>query len=426
MGNDKQQPPAPAYRGAMVQNRALQNNLINTGAQKAGKSAASAQSIKFGGQTNNVMTLETDAAAPNSKGAQKVEIQVIGGDVAAPMASAVKINEVSHTTVANSSPQKVISQLTETIASYSDAVHTELDEANLSISGTAFVGDYHAVHFKIDVTSDADGNTHFEFLRISGSALAAAKFLGIVNRVFADAEKIHQKSDSGNLMVDSVVDAVNAAMSEAAAAEESSLVALNMDLPDIKMDDAAQEKMSVMDALHSDDLGGVEMDGASEAYLTQKLVEGGAMKATAMDAKDRRAKLVEALLEADVLGHGDVAVVRAATLILVNLMDAFAKEIVSAETLEVISGAVANANAKVNVLARRYLVRLLSAMASATGNSKGDWAMAKGNNEGLVRAVKAVQSELAAKKEVELKQREFADVDCAAVLKKLSEGNDTD
>merc|ERR1712129_577726 len=191
-------------------------------------------------------------------------------------------------------------------------------------------------------------------------------------------------------------------------------VALNMDLPDIKMDDAAQEKMSVMDALHSDDLGDVEMDGASEEYLTQKLLETQTLtKENTVD----RAKLVDALLEADVLGHGDVAVVRAATLILVNLMDAFAKEIVSAETLEVISGAVsnANANAKVNVLARRYLVRLLSAMA----NSKGDWAMAKGTKEALVNAVKAVQSELAAKKEVELKQREFADVDCAAVLKKL-------
>jgi len=262
MDNDKQQPPAPAYRGATVQTRGLQDNLINTGAQKAGKSAASAQSIKFGGQTNNVMTLETDAAAPNSKGAQKVEIQVIGGDVAAPIASAVKVNEVSHTTVRNSSPQKVISQLTETIASYSDAVHTELDEANLSISGTAFVGDYHAVHFKIDVTSDADGNTHFEFLRTSGSALAAAKFLGIVNRVFADA-KVHQKSDSGNLM---------------------------------------------------------------------------------------------AVFGAFIVGDGEF---------------------------------------------------------------EGRLEMAKGTKDALVSAVKTVQSELAATKEVELKQREFADVDCAAVLKKL-------
>merc|ERR1712129_118214 len=154
-------------------------------------------------------------------------------------------------------------------------------------------------------------------------------------------------------------------------------VALNMDLPDIKMDDAAQEKMSVMDALHSDDMANVQMDGASEQYLTQKLLE--AQTLTKENTVDR-AKLLEALLEADVLGHGDVAVVRAATLILVNLMDAFAKEIVSAETLEVISGAVSNANAKVNVLARRYLVRLLSAMA----NSKGDWAMAMGTKEALV------------------------------------------
>merc|ERR1719361_1676750 len=181
---------------------------------------------------------------------------------------------------------------------------------------------------------------------------------------------------------------------------------------DVKVQDGddAKEKMSVMDALHSDDLGDVEMDGASEQYLTQKLLETQTLtKENTVD----RAKLVEALLEADVLGHRDVAVVRAATLILVNLMDAFAKEIVSAETLEVISGAVSKA--KVNVLARRYLVRLLSAMASATV----DWAMAIGKKEALVSAVKAVQSELAAMKEVELKQREFADVNCAAVLKKL-------
>jgi len=179
-------------------------------------------------------------------------------------------------------------------------------------------------------------------------------------------------------------------------------------------DGAAKEKMSVMDALHSDDTANVEMDGASEQYLTQKLLETQTLtKENTLD----RAKLVEALLEADVLGHRDVAVVRAATLILVNLMEAFAKEIVSAETLEVISGAVSNANAKVNVLARRYLVRLLSAMSAA--NSKGDWAMAKGTKDALVSAVKAVQSELAATNEVELKQREFADVDCAAVLKKL-------
>merc|ERR1712087_1094294 len=104
-----------------------------------------------------------------------------------------------------------------------------------------------------------------------------------------------------------------------------------------------------MDALHSDDMVNVQMDGASEQYLTQKLLETQTLsKENTVD----EAKLVEALLESDVLGHRDVAVVRAATLILVNLMDAFVKEIISAETLEVISGAVSNA--KMNVLARRY------------------------------------------------------------------------
>jgi len=418
---NKEQPPQPAYRGAtMVQNRSAQQDMVDTGAQKAGKSAASTQSTKFGGQADNVMTLETDAAAPNSKGAQKVEIQVIGGDApaAAPVTSQRNINEVSHTTVPNTSPQQVLSQLTSTIGSFSDAVHTVVDEAKLSISGTAFVGDYHAVHFKIDVTSDADGkNSHFEFLRTSGSALAAAKFLGIVNRVFKTQQNSKPKSpkrkrsSSGNLMVDAVVNAVYDALEEAEAAEEQSLVALDIsaDALDFKMDDAAQEKMAVMDALHSDDTVGVEMDGASEQYLTQKLVEGGAISG---DATVDHQRLIEVLLEEGVLADGDVAVVRAASLILANLVGGgYAKQIVTANALEVISGAAA----KANVLARRYLVRLLSAMAK----SEAEFAVAKEIREALVSAVKAVQSELEGQKDVEMKQREFGDVDCGAVLKKL-------
>merc|ERR1712013_557536 len=121
--------------------------------------------------------------------------------------------------------------------------------------------------------------------------------------------------------------------------------------------------------------------------------------------------LIEVLCESEVLAHSDVAVVRASTLILANLVEGFAKEIVSAETLEVISGALSTAN----ILARRFLVRLLSAM--ATAKSECDWKMAKAKTEAMIGAVKAVQTELAAMKG--LTQREFTDVDCAAVLKKL-------
>merc|ERR1712013_520091 len=121
--------------------------------------------------------------------------------------------------------------------------------------------------------------------------------------------------------------------------------------------------------------------------------------------------LIEVLCESEVLSHSDVAVVRASTLILANLVEGFAKEIVSAETLEVISGALSTAN----ILARRFLVRLLS----ATAKSECDWKMAKAKTEAMIDAVKSVQTELAAMKGVEVKQSEFASVDCAAVLKKL-------
>jgi len=411
MGKDQQQPPAPAYRGAMVQNRAAQDNFVDTGAQKAGKSAASTQSTQFGGKADNVMRLQPDTA-PNSKGAQKIEIQVIGGDVAAPVAAKVNINEVSHTTIPSASPQEVVSKLTSTIGAFSDATYTTIDETGLSISGSAFVGDYHAVHFKIDVTADDEGNAHFEFLRTSGSALAAAKFLGIVNQTFkAKAVKKHQKrSSSGNLMVDAVVNAVHEAME---AAEQASLVALDINADDLelKMDEAAQEKMYVMDALHADDAVPVEMDGASEVYLTQKLVEAGAIgKDNTLD----KAKLVEALVEEEVLGNKDVAVVRAASLILSQLVKECSAQMVKGDTFEAVAGAVGQAEC--GVLARRYLVSLLSALATA----KEEWQVAEQNKAALVAAVKAVQAELEKTKGVAFKESEFKGVDCEAVLAKLN------
>jgi len=411
MGKDQQQqPPAPAYRGAMVQNRAAQENFVDTGAQKAGKSAASAQSTQFGGKADNVMRLQPDEA-PNSKGAQKIEIQVIGGDVAAAVSAKIKVNEVSHTTVPNTSPQEVVSKLSSTIGAYSDATFAAVDKAGRSISGSAFVGDYHAVHFKIDVTADDEGNAHFEFLRTSGSALAAAKFLGIVNQVFkAQAQKQRQKrSSSGNLMVDAVVNAVHEAME--AAEEQASLVALdiNADDLDFKMDEAAQEKMQVMDALHADDVMPVQMDGSSEQYLTAKLVEAGAI---AKDNTLDKAKLVEALLEKDVLAHKDVAVVRAASLILAQLVQSNAAQIVKGDTLEALGGAVKAAHP----LARKYVVALLSAMAAG----KEEWKVGEQHKAALVAAVEAVQAEMEQSKGVEFKRREFAAMDCKAVLAKLS------
>jgi len=289
-------------------------------------------------------------------------------------------------TVPDSTPQETLQKLNTAITAQSDACTFALDADKLAIAdGQVFVGSFFVVNFRADVTAAEDGKgSKISFFRDSGDDLAAAKFLGDVKAAVL-----------GEAGANSLID-LSASVAD-------------MDVKMQEQDEAAQEKMEVMDALNADDSVAVEMGGASEQYLTQKLLEAQALtKDNTLD----KAKLAEALLEADVLGHKDVAVVRAASLILANLVGGgFAKEIVNADAFEAISGAAA----KANVLARRYLVRLLSAMAK----SEAEWTVPKEMKDALVSAVKAVQAELGQGKEVEFKQREFADVDCDAVLKKL-------
>merc|ERR1711971_88723 len=260
----------------------------------------------------------------------------MGGDVNYADALAISVPD--------STPKETLQKLNAAISAQSDACAFNVDDEKCAITdGQLFVNSFFVVNFRATISADASGKgSSISFFRDSGDDLAAAKFLGDVKA---------------------------AVLGEAAA---QSLIALdtNVEEMDVKMDgddEAAKEKMAVMDALHADDEVAVEMGGATEQYLTQKLLEAQALS---KDNTIEKAKLVEALCESEVLAHSDVAVVRASTLILANLVEGFAKEIVSAETLEVISGALSTAN----VLARRFLVRLLSAM--ATAKSECDWIMA--------------------------------------------------
>ena len=81
---------------------------------------------------------------------------------------------------------------------------------------------------------------------------------------------------------------------------------------------AAQEKMQV-DAIHVDDAVPMQMDGASELYLTQK--RGGVI---AKDAAVDHKRIIKVLLDEDMLAHKGVAVVRAASLILAQLLEGYA------------------------------------------------------------------------------------------------------
>ena len=109
--------------------------------------------------------------------------------------------------------------------------------------------------------------------------------------------------------------------------------------------------------------------------------------------------LIEVLLEEDVLHHKNVAVVRAASLILAQLVKGYAAQIVKGDTSETLGGVVKAAHS----LSRKYVMGLLSAMAQV----EGAWKVAEQHKAALVTAVEAVQAEREQEKGVEFKRHEF-------------------
>merc|ERR1719384_204417 len=105
---------------------------------------------------------------------------------------------------------------------------------------------------------------------------------------------------------------------------------MNTDDMKLELSDDQKEMMMIHEALLSDEVG-VEMDEKAETYLVSKLAECGAIsKDIQKDGAIDEGKLVETLLSNEVMNHKDVAVQRAALMILTKFVSSKQKEMVEA------------------------------------------------------------------------------------------------
>jgi len=367
-------PPKPkrddvTRASAQVANPILEQNALDRkAAQMSAKNASIEQQTQaFGGKSNEIVTLIVDEAGSKSKGGKAENQQIIKVEVK-PDVQVQAYNEVSSFSVDKLNCAETVSKLSSIFSAYSKEIDFSVNEQKNTIEdGCVFINNYYSVHFMVFVERDeANKVTRFEFRRQSGDALASAKFLGDIKAQFFG------KSDDEK--------------------EDKSLIGLelNADDMDMKVSDENKEMMMIHEALIADDFVGNDLDENAENYLYGQLVKSGAVnkQKDAVDAKVTCATLITK----NVLLHDDVAVVRAALLILkkmANDKDDFG--LVSNEDLFALLSQVM---LKQDGLVQQYAVLLMSALAQ----SEKEWKMNDKVKVDLNKSLKEYQTLFSNKK----------------------------
>jgi len=288
------------YRGVTdVAASNLQQNALGMGTNPmAAKNASQSATQQFGGASDEVMTLEPEVQS-------KVQIQVVDKAEAEP-----QHNDICTVACPDMSCKEAMTQMQGVLGAYKGEMDFSTDEEKMELhDGLVFIDGFYAVHFKIyTFTDEATKQTRWELRRLSGNAMAAAKFFGQVKSAFfKDAEDdSSQSKDNG----------------------ATALEALPLSTDDMKLELSAEqeEMMMIHEALIADEVG-TEMDEKAESYLASKLAE---VNAISKDAVVDQKLLVKALMDESVLLHKDVAVQRAALMILSKMAKEQGKEMVAA------------------------------------------------------------------------------------------------
>lgn len=395
----------------------------------SGKAAHQTGSKQFGGNTEQIMTLEPDSAQKGTKAANYSKIEVVPDQQQeAVISSAIQYNDISSRLVQGMDCATALDQLSSALSAYSQEIEFQVDSTTANApeitDGVVFVDNYYAIHFKVYIFPDdeTDG-VRIEFRRNSGNALVAAKFLGEINSAFNLSSRA-KRGSTGNLFVDAVVAATEQAVRdslshssmsrdiEMANADPNTMIALdtNFDGMELKMNEEQEERMMIHEALIADDVVG-DLDESAENYLFGKLVENKAISGDIVDHD----KLCEALMQRDTILHRDVAVVRASFLVLNNLVATHSNMMMDAKFLGVVNEAMKAAHYG---LIRKYAAYFLSTLAAA----KGDWDLDSTKKASLKEQVERVEAELKKKggDGQESKVFDFAtNTDFAGILNKL-------
>merc|ERR1711994_1218364 len=167
-----------------------------------------------------------------------------------------------------------MTQMQGVLGAYKGEMDFSTDEEKMELhDGLVFIDGFYAVHFKIYTFEDeATKTTRWELRRLSGNAMAAAKFFGQVKTAFfkdnAEDESSQSKEENG----------------------ATALEALPLSTDDMKLElsQEQEEMMMIHEALIADEVG-TEMDEKAETYLASKLAEVGAIS---KDAAVQRAALM--------------------------------------------------------------------------------------------------------------------------------------
>jgi len=278
----------------------LNQNALGMGTNPmAAKNASQSATQQFGGVSEEVMTLEPEVQS-------KVQIQVVDKADVEP-----QHNDICTVACPDMSCKEAMTQMQGVLGAYKGEMDFSTDEEKMELyDGLVFVDGFYAVHFKIyTFTDEATKTTRWELRRLSGNAMAAAKFFAQVKNAFFKKDAEDESSQSKD--------------NEATALEA---LPLNADDMKLELSQEQEERMMIHEALLSDEVG-TEMDEKAESYLTSKLAEVNAIsKEAAVDHK----LLVKALMDESVLLHKDVAVQRAALMILSKFAGEQGKEMVAA------------------------------------------------------------------------------------------------
>jgi len=214
-------------------------------------------------------------------------------------------NDISTVEAANMSCKEAMAKMQSVLGAYKGEMDFSVNEETMEIhDGLVFIDGFYAVHFKIYTFTDKKTNTtRWEFRRLQGTAMASGKFLGQIKAAFF-AKDADDKE------------------------EATAMEALPLNTDDMKMElsDDQKEMMMIHEALLCDEVG-VELDEDAENYLATKLVAVGAIS---KDAPADHKLLVKALMDESVMLHKDVAVQRAALMILAKFAKDHGKEMVAA------------------------------------------------------------------------------------------------
>ena len=283
------------YRGASAQVQNAQKIDVNQ-----------QMNVKASFQSN--MTLETDQVQTVQTGGGKtanVTIEVVA-DAEVEVEAQMEHNDVSTVAVPNMTCKETMAKLQSVLGGYKGEIDFSSNEEKMEIAdGLVFIDGFHAVHFKIyTFTDEKTKATRWEFRRLQGTAMASGKFLGQIKAAFFAKDDQDENGDATALEA----------------------LPLNTDDMKIQLSDEQKEMMMIHEALIADEVG-IELDEAAENYLSAKLVEAGAIS---KDAAVDQQKLVKALMTEQVLNHKDVAVQRAALMMLAKFAKEQGKEMAAA------------------------------------------------------------------------------------------------